>query len=228
MRRILTLGLLCAALPGLVSASDQAPDLARFHDEIQVFGEMPLIQPVDYGQGVHIAFGIGELEIEATDAAEIQTDVRVDCKQLDPERCQRYAQRLRLEPRTKDGVVQVRLVGLRRSQRRKLGIEGRITVPRWAPLRVDLGIGDVEIHAGDEDLAVRMKIGDLTVHAPREAVASVAVATRIGDASVHGGGVDADERRPMLIGARSRWDGGEGDAVIDVGLKIGDAQVVLE
>ena len=228
MRRVLTLGLLCAFVPALAPAADQAPDLARFSEEIQVFGDMPLIQPVDRGQGVRITFGIGELEIEAADVAEIQTDVRVDCRKLEPERCEYYARKLRLEPRVKGDEVEVRLVGLRRSKRRKLGVEGHILVPRWAPLEVNVGIGDVDIHAGDEDLSVRMKIGDLTVHAPREAVSTVAVATRIGDASVSGVRYGADERRRMLIGARALWDGGEGDAVIDVGLKIGDAQVHLK
>ena len=228
MRRILTLGLLCAALPWALAAKERAPELARFHDQIQVTGDMPLIQPVDYGQGVRIAFSIGELEIEATDAAEIRTDLKIDCKQLDAERCQRYARRLRLEPRVVGDQVEVRLVGLRRSLWRKLGVRGRISVPRWAPLEVRIGIGDVEIHAGDKDLAVSMKIGDLTIHAPRETVASVTMDTGIGDASIHGAGVAAEGRRRMLVGAKLRWTEGEGEADIDVGLRIGDAQVILE
>lgn len=219
--------LLCAALPWIAAATERTGELPRFHDEIHVLGELPLIQPVERGQSVRIAFGIGELEIEATDDAEIRTDLRVDCKELDAERCRRYAERLRLEPRVVDDTVEVRLVGLRRSQRRKLGLEGRITVPRWAPLAVRVGIGDVEISAGDEDLAVSMGIGDLTIRVPRETVATVAMATRIGDASLRGA-VYVEGRRRMLIGAKLRWQDGEGSAAIDVGLRIGDAQVFLD
>ena len=154
---------LCAAVPWVAAATERAGELPRFHDEIHVLDEMPFIQPVEPGQSVRIAFGIGELEIVATDAGEIRTELEVDCKELTAERCRRYAERLRLEPRLVNDVVEVRLVGLRRGQRRKLGLEGRITVPRWAPLAVRVGIGDVDIRAGSKDLAVSMGIGDLTI-----------------------------------------------------------------
>lgn len=227
MQRILTLGLLCAILSSTAPATERTSELPQFYDRIQVTGDLPLIQPVDVGQSVRISFGIGELEIEANDAAEIRTELEVDCKQLDAERCRRYAERLKLEPRTKDGVVEVRLTGLRRSQRRKLGLDGRITVPRWAPLDVRVGIGDVTILAGEKDLAVNMGIGDLTIRAPRETVGSVVMGTRIGDASIHGD-VQAEGGRRMLVGSKLRWRDGEGEAAIDVGLRIGDAKVVFE
>jgi hypothetical protein len=88
-------------------------------------------------------------------------------------------------------------------------------------------VGDIEIHAGDRDLTVKMGIGDLTVHVPAERVASVRAATRIGDASLRGT-VHGTGRRRMLVGARVAWHEGTGPSHIDVGLKIGDASVVLE
>ena len=70
--------------------------------------------------------------------------------------------------------------------------------------------------------------GDLTVRVPEAHVASVQVSTRIGDASVRGADGYLEGARRMLIGSRLRWDGGGGTARIEVGLKIGDAKVILE
>ena len=117
--------------------------------------------------------------------------------------------------------------GLRRSQRRKLGLEGRITVPRWAPLAVRVCIGNVTIRPGSENLAVKMGIGNLTIRAALETVGAVSMRTRIGDASVRGHGRTAESKRRML-GSEFEWTGGEGAADIDAGLRIGNAQIVLE
>ena len=228
MQRVLIFSLLCVVLPWTAQATEEPKPLPRFYDQIEVLDDLALVQPVAAGQSVRIAFGVGELEIEANDAAEIRTDLRVDCKELDDERCAKYAKRLKLEPSVKNGVVEVKLSGLRRSRLRKLSLEGRITVPRWAPLTVRMGVGEVTIRAGDKDLAVDMGIGVLAVRAPKDAVGHVAMGTRIGDVSLRGGGTRAEARRRMLVGATLEWAEGEGDASIDVGLRIGEVEVVLE
>ncbi len=72
-----------------------------------------------------------------------------------------------------------------------------------------------------------MGIGDLTVRVPAAEVGSVRAATRIGDASLSGKSFVSAQRR-MLLGARLAWDEGPGAARISIGLRIGDAKVVLE
>ena len=94
-------------------------------------------------------------------------------------------------------------------------------------LVAQIGIGDVDIQSGTRDLTVGMGIGDLTIRAPQSAIGSVEVKTRIGDASVRTEGRVKSKRR-MLIGAKARWEEGEGPSTIKVGLKIGDATVILE
>lgn len=225
MRRLLWVVLAFAA-PSAVLA-DSSPALPLFADSIQVIDELPFIVPVAAGRSVRVRFAVGELEIVADSASEIRTELRVRCRRLSEALCAKYRRRLRLEGSDRDGVVEVRLVGLPKWKLRKLELDGRVTVPRWAPLEVKVGVGDVEIYAGDRDLAVKMGIGELTVHVAEEKVASVRAATRIGDASLSGALSRAGRRR-MLVGASIDWHEGRGQIHIALGLNIGDASVVLE
>ena len=115
------------------------------------------------------------------------------------------------------------------SYMKKLDVEARVIVPSRVPLIVRMGIGDLEIEAGPENLDVGMSIGDLTVWAPSEGIGSVGISTRIGDASLRTASDPYVEgKRRMLIGAKVKWDEGVGDSRIQVKLGIGDAKVLLE
>lgn len=217
---------LLASVPGVLSAVEPAP-LPRFSGLVEVVGDLVLLTPVDFGHRVRVSFPVGELQVVASDVTAIHTNLRVGCERLSPALCDKYRGRLRLEASQADGVVEVRLVGLPRWKLRRLRLEGAVEVPRWAPLEMRVGIGDVDVWSGDEDLTVVMGIGDLTVHAPRARIGSVHARARIGDASL-AGEVQREGQRRMLIGAAIDWSGGAGAAAIDIGLRIGDATVVLE
>ena len=225
---LLIIGLL--ALPSVgAGAEPQQADVPRFGEEIYVIGEIPFLEPVDPGQPVTVRFGIGELEIVTTESNQIRADLDVRCREnLSEALCTKYRDRLRLEPRRGKEGVEVRLVGLPKWKMRKLQLEGRVEVPKWSPLTVRVGIGDVDIHSDAENLSVAMGIGDLTVRVPQDNVGKVSIGTRIGDASLWRADGYHEGKRRMLIGARVHWLEGAGDAVIDVGLRIGDAKVVLE
>lgn len=223
--------LLLVSLPLVGSAvvAQTDVDLPRFSEAIYVVGDIPFVELVEFGEPVTIRFGIGELDIESSSAQEVRADLDVRCRpKLSDALCEKYRQRLRLEPHRTEEGIEVRLVGLPKYKMRKLELDGSVRVPRWSPLTVKVGIGDVDIRSDSENLVVDMGIGDLTVRAPAAAVGSVKVGTRIGDASLsRASGYIAGKRR-MLIGAKVNWAQGEGDAAISVGLKIGDAKVVLE
>lgn len=218
--RTLLLVLALTSIPAVAAPAE----LAVFSDAIEVVDSLV---PVAAGRAVRVRFPVGELEITAADVEAIATELEVRCDRLSPALCAKYRERLRLEGVDRDGVVEVRLSGLPKWKLRKLRLDGTVTVPAWAPLEVEVGIGDVDIHAGDRDLAVRMGIGDLTVHVPQERVHSVRAATRIGDAGLRGA-VESAGRRRMLLGAALDWTAGEGAIDIALALRIGDASVVLE
>lgn len=206
------------------SASARPEGAVLFSDVIEV---LDFAVPVAAGQSVSVRFPVGELEVVADAVEGVRTELEIRCRKLSEALCAKYSRRLRLDAVERDGVVEVRLAGLPKWKLRKLQLDGVVTVPDWAPLAVHVGVGDVEIHAGRRDLGVRMGIGDLTIHVPQDRVRSVRAATGIGDASLHGA-IQREGTRRRLLGARLDWAEGSGSVDIALGLRIGDARVVLE
>ena len=165
--------------------------------------------------------------MEAIEGSELRAEVVLDCRDLDRATCLEHGKRLVIEPRRTTTGLEVRMKGLSRRWLRKIGVTGSVQVPRSSPLDLDIGIGDVDIVSGGEDLKVNMGIGDLSVEAPEESVGTVAVRTKIGDATLTSARGPRPGKRFMLIGARVRWQEGTGPSTIEVGLRIGDARVRL-
>ena len=221
-----TLAVTLLALGLIVATPDSPADLPEFSDEIFVVGEGPLVVPVSPGDEVRVDFGVGSLDIRASDAHEVRAEIEVSCRRVKTERCQNYRKRIKVEPVETERGIEIRMTGLRRQILRRLEVTGRVRVPKDSPLAVKIGIGAARIEAGDADVAVRMGIGDLRITKPQETVRSVAVRTGIGDASVRASGEPTRTRRKRLIGAQASWSG-DGAAAVAARLRIGDARVVL-
>ena len=145
--------MLLLAWPHSSRAEAQSADMPRFGEEIYVIGEIPFLEPVEPGQPVTIRFGIGELEIETGASDQSRADLELTCEpKLSEGQCEKYRSRVRLEPRRTDDGVEVRLVGLPKWKMRRLRLQGRVEVPKWSPLTVRMGIGEVDIRAAAESL----------------------------------------------------------------------------
>ena len=107
-------------------------------------------------------------------------------------------------------------------------IEAKITVPESSPLAVKMYAGQLRVEGGGQDLEIRVKYGDVTVHQPQAATQSVLADANFGDAQIYASSGDTNPRRPWLVGSRVTWDGGEGDATVTVNLSAGDATVHLD
>lgn len=227
--RLLAYAAILCLMPSVGLYASDSIQQPTFHDAISVTGESPLLVPVDFSQTVQVHFSIGELEISAADPSQVRTELIVRCRDLSAERCDSYRERLQLVAESTGDYVSLRLEGLSTRKMRKLEVYGRIVVPRWAPLDVRMGIGDLDIDiSGEADLEVGMRIGDLKVHVPKQRVSAVDLSVGIGDVGIRGEGVEVESKRRRLLGARARWESGNGDCHIAAHLGIGDLGVALE
>lgn len=228
MRSVAVLTSILLTLAAGAFAAGTEPSGVPFSDSILVTAKPIHLVPIPEGKAFEVAFKVGSIDIEARPVFEARLEIDASCREVSREYCDRRLGRLHLKTRELDDRVRVQLTGMSRREMKKLGVEATIVVPERAPLIVKMGIGELEIDAGPEDLEVGMSIGALQVTAPSDSVGSVGISTRIGDASLETVDVHQDGKRRMLIGAKLRWEDGPGDARIAVKLGIGDAQVRLE
>ena len=207
MRIPALLAVLVAALPAAAVA--ESFDGPVFREEIEVVDRAVGAWPVADGQRVAVSFRGGELTLAAHDAAEVTASLRVECPELDEERCARYRERARLAVRSEGEAVRVGLVGVPIWRMRRLRLHGTIGYPAEAPLELSMGAGAVTIEAGTADVDARLRVGELVVRAPLAAVGSVAMSTTIGDVSIEDGvsvegSTPAARRQLSHLGGRSR------------------------
>lgn len=126
-----------------------------------------------------------------------------------------------------DSGSSVQVTGLSKRYHR-MEVEATITVPESSALAVRMYAGELRVNGGGQDLDIRLKYGDVTVHQPMEATQSVFVDANLGDAAIYAPAGDPNTRRPWLVGARATWDEGEGAASVAVNLSAGDATVHLD
>lgn len=199
-----------------------------FHDLVTVVDQAPHLWNVTPGQPVAVRFKAGELRVVASDAGELATELTVTCPDLPAERCEKYRRKARLEVRSEGDGVRVGLTGVPIWRLRRLQLEGEIRYPTTSPLDLRVGAGDIDVTTGEADVAVRMRVGDLSLQGQRRYVESVTLRTTIGDVSLRTAGAVLEGRRKKLLGSSLAWSEGVGSAHLEAEVSIGVAAVTLD
>jgi hypothetical protein len=180
------------------------------------------------GQRVEIDFPTGQLLIEPATGPAIEVEIEAYCRWsshcgLDD---------LRVVDRSNDSSVRLRIVagGLLSGTGREL--RATLRIPPRANVRVEMSIGELEIRGLEGDLRAELGIGEARVLATAARVGSVYLDAGIGDAHLSGAPA-ADRRparssRPLVVGGRVDWSGGDGETTLEVSVDIGEASVRLD
>jgi len=105
-----------------------------------------------------------------------------------------------------------------------LKLMGELRVPRSLPVRVEMGVGELDVDGVEGDIDVDLGVGEAAVHAPRSRTNHVSIDTGIGDAQISGASGDIERR--AFLGAHASWSGaGRSDVRVHVG--VGEARVRL-
>ena len=212
---ILTAALASAVVLASSSLYADGPDREISHEPIRLAGE-----------SVHLEFKAGELRILGTDGDELHARLLATCHKPKP-KCFRRLEKLRLITHTFNDRIEIEFEGVTKRRASRMKFEAIVEVPRETILGVKMGVGSLHVENLEQNLAVDMWIGEMTIRMPKDRVHSVLADTGIGDASirsVHG----SDQHRALLIGKEAVWTQGEGNARVDLDLQIGDIQVWLD
>jgi hypothetical protein len=179
------------------------------------------------GQNLEVGLKVGEMEVETAAIDEVRVEVTASCRPKSLDKCQERLERLRVESTTDADGTFVKVAGASKRYS-KMEVKARFIVPEDSPLMVRMWAGELRVDGGGQDLSVRLKFGDVTVHQPLSRTHSVLVDANLGDASIFTTEGEADPSRPLLVGSKVSWNDGEGDAKVAVNLSAGDITVHLE
>ncbi len=175
---------------------------------------------------VSIEFPVGELRVAATDESKVHFTLRVKCRNNSDERCEELANRLVLESHDTGKKLELRLENYPKWEHRGFSVIGELRVPRSQKLRIEMGVGQLDVQGLEGDLDVDLGVGEADIRALRAHAANVTVETGIGDASIRG--ADSEMESSRFIGARASWSGGRGKSDVRLHVGVGDAMVRLE
>jgi len=191
--------------------------------EVEIYAEQQRYVVGD-ARKVKVDVSFGRVQVEGTDAGDVEVDFRLTCSRQDLEKCRRRGERIRVVPRIKGESFVVYLEHTPRGRIQGIRAELRLKVPKNLPLDVDMGGGDIFVTRMLSDVVLAGGGGTIDVIAQRERVGNVNVKVVAGkvelwlsDGLMKGGGF------PRSI----RWQG-PGAARIDVDWGTGDTRIRLE
>ena len=175
---------------------------------------------------LHFEFPVGGLRVEATDDSKVRLELMVKCKNSDRDRCERFASRLRLDVDQDANDLRVKVEGYPKFGNHDINLQGVLLVPRSLEVKLEMGVGDLEIDGLAGDLEIELGVGeaDLTLDSADYRTADIEVG--VGDASLKASG----KRRSSsgFLGRTVRWTEGSGPSRARLHIGVGDASVRMD
>jgi len=175
---------------------------------------------------VHVNFPIGELRVIPTDDSRVEFDIRVRCRGRAEQDCEELANQLVLNSHDSGQTLSLKLENYPKWHNKGFTVIGELRVPRSQALRIEMGVGQLDIDGLQGDLDVDLGVGEADIRTTRASAANVSVEAGIGDATIRGAGTDLESSR--FLGARASWSGGSGKADVRLHVGVGDATVRLD
>lgn len=170
---------------------------------------------------------VGDLHVlaGAGDAAQARMQLRCDD---DSTRCKERATGIHLVA-TRDGDrLLLKVDGYDQEHNHGMhhpDVDLRITLPASLAVRVDMGVGDLELRGIEGDVAVDLGVGDAKVEVPESAVHTADVDSGVGDARLYPRQDESEHHGFFHLGNEANWHAGQGRSTVKVHVGVGDAAV---
>lgn len=179
------------------------------------------------GQIIRVDISVAELEIEATDRKDVAVDLTVRCRWHFSD-CDEALKDLEIASRTSSRRLTLELSGIGSWRSSLIGVEGTIQIPKSSPLEIEMGVADLEISGVQQDLRVDLGVGKLEIFFPESDIGEAFVDVGVGQLRFLGFGERLNSRRSFLVGNEVHWADGDGEAEIDIEVGVGEVTIRLE
>lgn len=225
MREISSLLPRLAALLLLAAAPLAAPALAD--DDVTVREDSAAFT-AQGARWLSVEVPIGELIVRGGDGDRVQARLEVRCDE-DSRRCRQRAAGIRLRPQRDDDELSLEVVGYPKSHTGNNPPQAyvELIVPRRLALRLELGVGEVEVRGLAGDLDLELGVGEARVFVAEQAVRRVGIDVGIGEANLSPRPDGTRSSRFLFLGNEVDWREGTGRANVDVEVGVGEATVRL-
>lgn len=175
------------------------------------------------GARLRFHFPVGALRVEPSGDPKVRLDLVVRCKRARTERCERFADRLRLDIEETPRELRVEVEGTSGFGKDGIHLEGHLMVPRGLAVRLEMGVGDLEIEGLAGNLDIDLGVGDATLVVDAADYGAVAADVGVGDASLRAPG----RRRSSsgFIGRSVSWNEGHGPSRARLHVGVGEASI---
>jgi hypothetical protein len=211
-------------LPALLATLAVAAPAPAHAGAKSVLASEPKVFPAKSVNAVHVDFTIGELNIKGTDGDQVVVKLYVHCGR-DNDRCAELAGDLRLDARTRGDRMDITVDGRWLLDCDDYWVEGVVQVPSRVSLDIEMPVGEVRITDMQNDLDLRLKVGEATIEMREAHVGRVSAGITIGEATIDSR--SGREQVEGLFGRRVRWAEGRGPARVDVHVGVGEASIRL-
>lgn len=176
---------------------------------------------------VELDVSVGEVTVRGTTGDRVEIRVGVGCDEdgWGSSSCPERAGDVDVTDRRGDGRLSLEVDGPGIWGSRGLHLDVELLIPSRLALRLDMGVGELEIVDLEGDVAVDMGIGEVSLRMPEAALESLSLDTGIGESSLR-----APSRNEESAGLFTRtidWRVRRGHARVRIELHIGEIDVRL-
>jgi hypothetical protein len=176
---------------------------------------------------VSLEVPVGEVFVEGVDGDRVRLTLSCECDHGSMAKCQERADRMRLDADVTGGTLRLDVDGLnKRFVHRGFHVRAELQVPRGLALRLELGVGEMDVADVAGDVDIETGVGEVHVRMDQARVAGVRTQVGIGEASLRAGGRHVES--VGLLGRSVHWDEGPGAARVNVDIGVGEADVRLD
>jgi hypothetical protein len=169
---------------------------------------------------------VGDVHVDAGGAgAEARLELRCD---EDSTRCAERATRIHLVTTQQGDRLLLRVAGWGQEENHGIhrpDVDLHVTLPVALAVRVEMGVGDLDLRGVEGDVAVHVGVGDAKVDVPASAVHVVDADSGVGDARLYPPAEDSEHHGFFHLGNEASWHAGQGRSTVRVHVGVGDAHV---